>query len=39
MHALHRALLTLAAWTWISSLSFWGLRRTDGENITRGGAA
>ncbi|WP_317204209.1 DHA2 family efflux MFS transporter permease subunit [Janthinobacterium sp.] len=36
--ALHHAFLTLAALTIVSSLSFWTLRRADGESISRGAA-
>ncbi|HAT30279.1 MAG TPA: MFS transporter [Janthinobacterium sp.] len=35
--ALHHAFLTLAALTAISSLTFWSLRRKDGESISKGG--
>jgi EmrB/QacA subfamily drug resistance transporter len=34
--ALHKAFLTLAAITIVSSLSFWRLRRDDGEAVSRG---
>jgi len=34
--ALHHAFLTLAAVTILSSLTFWTLRRTDGESISKG---
>ncbi|MBE7942529.1 MULTISPECIES: MFS transporter [Ramlibacter] len=34
--ALHHAFLTLAAITVLSSASFWGLRRGDGEAVSRG---
>jgi EmrB/QacA subfamily drug resistance transporter len=34
--ALHHAFLTLGAVTIVSSLSFWTLRTTDGENVSRG---
>ncbi len=34
MHALHGAFLTLAAVTMVSSLSFWGLRRNNGESVS-----
>jgi EmrB/QacA subfamily drug resistance transporter len=37
--ALHAAFLTLAAITILSSLSFWSLKRSDGENISKGGGA
>jgi EmrB/QacA subfamily drug resistance transporter len=36
-NALHKAFLTLAAITVVSSLSFWRLRRDDGEAVSRGG--
>ena len=36
-HALHYAFLTLGVLTLISSLSFWTLRATDGESVTKGG--
>ena len=36
--ALHYAFLTLGGLTLISSLSFWTLRPTDGENVSRGDA-
>ena len=36
--ALHYAFLTLGGLTLISSLSFWTLRPTDGENVSRGEA-
>jgi len=36
--ALHYAFLTLGGLTLISSLSFWTLRATDGENVSRGDA-
>ena len=35
--ALHHAFLTLAAVTILSSLTFWTLRREDGESISKGG--
>jgi EmrB/QacA subfamily drug resistance transporter len=35
-HALHNAFLTLAAITIVSSVSFWRLRRSDGEAVSRG---
>jgi MFS family permease len=35
-HALHGAFLTLAGFTMLSSLSFWTLRPSDGESISRG---
>jgi hypothetical protein len=34
--ALHYAFLTLGAFTALSSLSFWSLRRDDGVNVSRG---
>src|SRR5262249_2392760 len=34
--ALHYALLTLGALTVVSSLSFWTLRREDGESVSKG---
>jgi MFS family permease len=34
--ALHRAFLTLGGLTIVSSLSFWTLRASDGENVSRG---
>ncbi len=37
--ALHHAFLTLGAVTMISSLSFWSLRASDGENVSKGSAA
>jgi EmrB/QacA subfamily drug resistance transporter len=37
-HALHNGFLTLAAITFVSSVSFWGLRRNDGESVSRGEA-
>ncbi len=37
--ALHHAFLTLGAVTMISSLSFWTLRASDGDNVSRGSAA
>ena len=36
-HALHYAFLTLGGMTLLSSLSFWTLRATDGENVSKGG--
>jgi len=36
--ALHHAFLTLGALTLLSSLSFWGLRPDDGDNVSRAGA-
>jgi EmrB/QacA subfamily drug resistance transporter len=38
-HALHYAFLTLAALTALSSLTFWTLRKTDGESISKGSPA
>ena len=35
-HALHYAFLTMGALTLISSLSFWSLRATDGESVSKG---
>ena len=32
--ALHDAFLTLGAITALSSLTFWGLRSTDGDNVS-----
>ena len=37
-HALHFAFLTLGALTLISSLSFWELRPSDGESVSKGAA-
>jgi len=34
--ALHHAFLTLAVMTMLSSLTFWTLRKTDGESISKG---
>jgi EmrB/QacA subfamily drug resistance transporter len=34
--ALHHAFVTLAVITVVSSASFWGLRRDDGESVSRG---
>jgi EmrB/QacA subfamily drug resistance transporter len=34
--ALHHAFLTLGALTMVSSLSFWTLRRNDGESVSQG---
>jgi hypothetical protein len=34
--ALHYAFLTLGGLTMLSSLSFWTLRPTDGESVSRG---
>jgi hypothetical protein len=36
--ALHHGFLTLAVITLISSLSFWALRRDDGESVSKGAA-
>ncbi|HET7792493.1 MAG TPA: MFS transporter, partial [Rhizobacter sp.] len=36
--ALHHGFLTLAAITFVSSASFWALRRDDGESVSRGTA-
>lgn len=36
MTALHYTLLTLGAFTMLSSLSFWALRARDGESVSRG---
>jgi EmrB/QacA subfamily drug resistance transporter len=38
-NALHHGFLTLAAVTLVSSLSFWSLRKHDGDNVSRGVAA
>jgi EmrB/QacA subfamily drug resistance transporter len=35
-NALHHGFLTLAAITLVSSLSFWALRKDDGESVSRG---
>jgi MFS family permease len=35
-HALHYAFLTLAVLTALSSLTFWTLRKSDGESISKG---
>lgn len=35
-HALHYAFLTLGCLTILSSLSFWSLRKNDGDNVSRG---
>jgi MFS family permease len=35
-HALHYAFVTLGILTLLSSLSFWTLRRQDGESVSRG---
>ncbi|MQA42765.1 DHA2 family efflux MFS transporter permease subunit [Rugamonas aquatica] len=37
--ALHHAFLTLAVLTVLSSLTFWSLRKQDGESISKGSAA
>ena len=37
--ALHHAFMTLAVLTAVSSLTFWTLRRSDGEGLAKGGAA
>lgn len=37
--ALHSAFLTLSVLTILSSLAFWGLRREDGESISKGNKA
>lgn len=37
--ALHHAFLTLGILTIISSLSFWALRRDDGESVSKGSSA
>jgi hypothetical protein len=34
--ALHHAFLTVGGLTMLSSLSFWSLRTTDGESVSRG---
>ena len=36
--ALHHAFVTLGALTFLSSLSFWTLKPTDGESVSRGAA-
>jgi hypothetical protein len=36
--ALHHGFFTLAAITFVSSASFWTLRRNDGESVSRGAA-
>jgi hypothetical protein len=36
--ALHHAFLTLAVLTILSSLTFWSLRKEDGESISKGSA-
>jgi len=35
-HALHHGFLTLAVITFVSSATFWTLRRDDGESVSRG---
>jgi EmrB/QacA subfamily drug resistance transporter len=35
-NALHHTFLTVGALTLLSSLSFWALRRNDGDNVSRG---
>jgi EmrB/QacA subfamily drug resistance transporter len=35
-HALHYAFITLGGLTILSSLSFWTLRKNDGDNVSRG---
>jgi len=37
--ALHHAFITLAVLTVISSLTFWTLRKEDGESISKGATA
>ena len=37
--ALHHAFFTLAALTFVSSLSFWALRPNDGESVSKGAGA
>jgi hypothetical protein len=32
--ALHKAFATMGAITVVSSLAFWGLRKTDGANVS-----
>ena len=39
MGALHHAFVTMGLLTVVSSLSFWTLRATDGESVSRGSAA
>ena len=34
--ALHHTFVTVGVLTILSSLSFWTLRKTDGENVSRG---
>ena len=36
--ALHYAFLTLAVMTILSSITFWSLRKSDGESISKGSA-
>ena len=38
-NALHHAFLTLAVITMLSSLTFWSLRRDDGESISKGNSS
>ena len=38
-NALHHGFLTLSVITLISSLSFWALRKNDGESVSKGAAA
>lgn len=38
-NALHSAFVALSVVTILSSLAFWGLRRADGESISKGGRA
>ncbi|MEP6503309.1 MAG: DHA2 family efflux MFS transporter permease subunit [Betaproteobacteria bacterium] len=37
--ALHHGFLTLSAITLVSSLSFWGLKKNDGESVSKGATA
>ena len=37
--ALHHGYLTMASLTLISSLAFWGLRKNDGESVSKGSPA
>jgi hypothetical protein len=37
--ALHHGFLTLSAITLVSSLSFWALRKDDGESVSKGAPA
>ena len=39
MNALHHAFLTLGAVTLVSSLTFWTLRKNDGESVSQGQTA